>query len=119
MTTDFEGPSLLHGREINCCVKCRWLKSRLNKSGRNPDYEFYCMHPDILAGVSRNAQQVQFLEKIMEKYPDKVDYFIKTFSDRDIEIKKHGQFISNDSYGTETPGWCPIVKQKADEAGKE
>ena len=118
MSTDFEGPSLWHGREINSCVKCKWLNSRIRRYGKNPDYYFYCIHPVVLAGSCDDAHVVM-LETAKEKYPDKLEFFTKIFDDISAEIQRNGQFISNDSYGPETPGWCPIIKQKADEAGQE
>ena len=119
MTTDFEGPSLWHGREINSCVKCKWLKSRLIKSGKDPDYDFLCQHPTIMNLDVVKEKHAELLKHIKEKYPLSLEAFTRSVEGTEFQLKTNGQFISNDSYGPETPGWCPIVKQKADEAGKE
>lgn len=109
----FVGPSLWHGREVNSCTRCKYLRCQLDKSGREPDYSYYCMHPETLTGGFLKENHVKFMAKVKEKLPDKVQHFEKIYVDRLEMIKKEGNFISNNHYTPETPKWCPVITGKA------
>lgn len=109
MNSDFEGPSLWHGREVNSCTRCKHLRCSLVKSGRHPDYEYFCMHPSTLA-FNHKPKESQFLKAVAERLPDRLEYFKARHAERMADVAKHGEFISNDSYTPETPDWCPVVK---------
>jgi len=95
--TEHIGPTLWHGREVNSCTHCKYLRCQLVKSGRHPDYEYYCMHPKSLSGEVSAGYYDSMLLKINELLPDKLE---------------RGEFISNDNYTPETPGWCPVINKK-------
>ncbi len=102
------GPSLWHGREVNSCTRCKYLRCSLVKSGRHPDYEYYCMHPTVLAGEHTASKDFNFLEKVKQLYPDKLEHFSQQIAAVKAEVAQRGEFISNDSYTPETPHWCPV-----------
>lgn len=109
---DHVGPSLWHGREINSCCRCKFLRCVLRKSGRQPDYEYFCQHPDILSGARFAANDAKRLEMIKEKFPERVEHFVQLIANRNAERTSKGEFISNDSMTPETPEWCPVVNAK-------
>lgn len=110
MSTEHIGPSLWHGREINSCTRCKYLRCRLQKSGLNPDYHYFCMHPTIMTGEHVDKGSAALLAKIKERYPDKLEHFEKNAAERKASVMANGEFISNDAYTPETPAWCPVLK---------
>lgn len=104
------GPSLWHGREINSCVRCKFLRCKLVKSGRHPDYEHFCMHPDSLSGEVSAEHFNSLLAKVGELLPDKLEQWKQKVDKEKAEVAVNGEFISNDSYTPETPEWCPVVR---------
>ncbi len=50
MNTEQEGPSTvtIPVQEYQSCVGCKWHKHKLKRSGRNPQYDDLCTHPDIM-----------------------------------------------------------------------
>lgn len=106
------GPSLWHSREINSCTRCKYLKCRLVKSGRHPDYDYFCIHPSALAGEVVSDQQKRMLEKIRERLPHRVEYFEQKFKEENAARSQQGEFICNDEVTPETPQWCPVTNAK-------
>jgi hypothetical protein len=103
------GPSLWHGREINSCTRCKYLRCQLVKSGRNPDYEYYCMHPTVLSGEHAKGRWDPLLSEIKARLPERLKYFTAQIAEEKAMIGKYGEFISNDSVTPETPDWCPVL----------
>lgn len=112
MSSEHIGPSLWHGREVNSCTRCKYLRCHLVKSGRNPDYEYFCMHPITLSGEHRKASNDALLERVKEQFPDRLEYFTKYVADYNATIAKNGSFISNDRDTPEAPYWCPVITGK-------
>ena len=110
MSTEHVGPSLWHGREINSCTRCKYLRCRLVKSGRHPDYDYFCMHPVILGGELIKTGSEGLLKRVAEKYPDRLEYFKKTVVERAAKVAIDGEFICNDQSTPEVPQWCPVLK---------
>jgi hypothetical protein len=106
------GPSLWHGREVNSCVRCKYLRCRLVKSGKRPDYDYFCMHPIALSGELQLAR-ASILEKVKELRPDMLAKWTEKIETEKAEIAERGEFISNDSYTPETPNWCPVTTSKS------
>ena len=112
------GPSLWHGREVNSCTRCKYLKCHLVKSGRRPDYEYYCLHPAIMNSevIVGAFPSERFMVMVKEKFPDKWESMVARWNEQEEQRKanraKHGEFISNDSYTPETPEWCPVLRIK-------
>lgn len=104
------GPSLWHGREVNSCTRCKYLKCRLVKSGRHPDYEYFCLHPTSLAPHSTNPDDSTLLAKIKAQFPERLSSFIDSIQRRNDEMAQKGEFIANDCMTPETPYWCPVIK---------
>lgn len=103
------GPSLWHGREVNVCTRCKYLRCQLVRSGREPDYEYFCMHPNVLSGEHIAHHDAAFLEKVKDRFPDKLAHFQQRVAEQKADVAENGEFISNDSYTPETPHWCPVL----------
>lgn len=111
------GPSLWHGREVNSCTRCKYLRCKLVKSGRRPDYEYFCMHPAIMSSevIVGHFPSERFTAMVKEKYPEwesMVAHWNEQEEQRKTNRAKYGEFIFNDSYTPETPAWCPVVKER-------
>ena len=106
------GPTLWHGREINACTRCKYLRCRLTKSGRHPDYEYFCMHPSALDGSQVADRDRAILDKIKERFPGKLEYFTNSVAKQRADVAANGEFICNDETTPETPHWCPAVAEK-------
>lgn len=116
MSGEFIGPSFWHGRDINSCTRCKYLRCRLTKSGREPDYDYFCMHPTALSGQVKEAHFTSLLSKVKELLPDKVDYWLVKIAKEKADAAAKGEFISNDGNTPETPEWCPVINNKSQEA---
>ena len=112
LKAEFIGPSVWHGREILACTRCKYLRTQLVKSGRNPAYDFFCMHPVCLASQLPLRSSEKLLKLVSEKLPDKLEYYKSKIALENAERTKSGEFISNDEVSPETPDWCPVVCAK-------
>lgn len=110
--TEYIGPSVWHGREINSCTRCKYLKCVLTKSGRNPDYDYFCRHPKALSGELAKPHHEQLLKKVEMILPQNLAHFKKRVADDLADCAINGEFISNDDVTPETPDWCPVIKER-------
>lgn len=85
-----EGPSelVVPAQRYMSCKGCKYLKSQMIRSGRNPEHKNKCLCP-----------------------PNDKEYSVLYGPGK--EIPK-----SYDGYRIETPEWCPILKTKEDETEK-
>lgn len=107
------GPTVWHGREILSCTRCKYLKCTLTKSGRHPDYDYYCKHPDVLSDTWHEAQDKVLLEKVKTLHPESLEHVKNNVEIHRNQVKQYGEFISNDEVTPETPQWCPVLNQQS------
>lgn len=90
MINNNDGPQPISIPEesFQSCSGCKYFEQHMVRSGRNPDYSYHCMHPDIKKEKGSLA-----------------DYF-------------NGNLQKDFRGWVKTPDWCPYKKPKADDAGQ-
>lgn len=101
------GPTVHVPRSELVCTRCKYLHSRLQMSGRNPIYDYYCEHP-------KSKEPHIISELLIQKLKDMgkesaIPAFHESQSRANTFRAEYGAFIGNDS---QTPQWCPVMEKK-------
>lgn len=112
MSEQFVGPCVWVGREVLSCTKCLYLRCKLVKSGRHPDYDYFCLHPDAVSGKINEQNDIRLLAVVKKVRPAMEAHFREVIEENRRMSSIEGKFICNDCVTPETQDWCPIKTKR-------
>lgn len=101
------GPTVHVPRSELVCTRCKYLRSRLQMSGRNPIYDYYCEHPVMKEPHKVSEELIRKLKQLGKE--SAIPAFEKSQLRTNTERAERGTFIGNDS---QTPQWCPVMGER-------